>query len=119
MGCLTREQVTSKKREPVRHEIDAERWFMLHSLPAEKFIALADEAIVNDAMDKGKFLVGMVRECAFDESGAKLFETSNEVGDALEPMEIIDAGQHAVEVSKLTVPDSKKNSPPGNSLPIA
>ncbi len=116
MGCLTRSDIKAAKREPVRHDVDAERWFMLHSLPAEKFISLADEAIAEDEMDKGKFLVGMVRECAFDEAGNKLFETSEEVGDALEPMEIIEAGQHASEISKLTAADGKKNSQPGNSL---
>lgn len=117
MGCLTRENVRTKKREPVRHDIDGERWLMLHPLSAEKFIKLLEEAIDGEAMDKGAFLVGMVRECSYDEAGTKLFETSEEVGSTFEPIEIIDVGKHAVEVSGIAAPDGKKNSPPGNSSP--
>ncbi len=119
MGCLTREQVKANKREPVRFDIDADRWVMLHPLSAEKFIALSEESITDEAMDKGVFLVGMVRECSFDESGNKLFETSEEVGETFAPIEIIEIGKRATEVSGIAVEDSKKNSHPGNSLASA
>ncbi len=119
MGCLTREQVKTNKREPVRFDIDSDRWVMLHSLPAEKFIALSEESINGELMDKGTFLVGMVRECTFDEAGNKLFETSEEVGGTFAPIEIIEIGKRATEVSGIAVEDSKKNSHPGNSLASA